>query len=184
MRGTEPCQHRFKNDVYHRFKKYRFSAVANVGFHRLQLKNNGAISFFTDQSTIEDEYQIINSNINESDLTRNEKYKLSEETYSMANFKLVAPYCGVRKYDKRFFVNYLETEENIRCEYIFNTDEDASNFSHALENLTAFMKNVPVRKKEAYHQEFLDLLLREVDHKLNVRTNPPELAAAALSIEA
>ena len=55
----------------------------------------------------------------------------------MPNFKLVAPYCGVRKYDKRFFVNYLETEENIRCEYIFNTDTDASNFSHALENLTA-----------------------------------------------
>ena len=97
----------------------------------------------------------------------------------MPNFKLVAPYCGVRKYDKRFFVYYLETEENIRREYIFNTDEDVSNFSHALENLTAFMKNVPVRKKEAYHQEFLDLLLREVDHKLNIRTNPVEPAAAA-----
>ena len=102
----------------------------------------------------------------------------------MANFKLVAPYCGVRKYDKRFFVNYLETEENIRREYIFNTDEDASNFSHALENLTAFIKNVPVCNKEAYHQEFLDLLLREVDHKLNIRTNPGEPAAAALAIEA
>ena len=102
----------------------------------------------------------------------------------MANFKLVAPYCGVRKYDKRFFVNYLETEENIRREYIFNTDEDASNFSHALENLTAFIKNVPARKKEAYHQEFLDLLLREVDHKLNIRTNPPEPTAATLALKA
>ena len=102
----------------------------------------------------------------------------------MPNFKLVAPYCGVRKYDKRFFVYYLETEENIRREYIFNTDEDVSNFSHALENLTAFMKNVPVCKKEAYHQEFLDLLLREVDHKLTIRTNPGEPAAAALAIEA
>ena len=100
----------------------------------------------------------------------------------MANFKLVAPYCGVRKYDKRFFVNYLETEENIRREYIFNTDEDASNFSHALEDLTAFMKNVPVRKKEVYHQEFLDLLLREVDHKLNIRKTTPD--AAAIAIEA
>lgn len=101
----------------------------------------------------------------------------------MANFKLVAPYCGVSKYDKRFFVYYLDTEENIRREYIFNTDEDTSNFSHALENLTAFMKNVPVPKKEAYHQEFLDLLLREVDHKLNIRTNPAEPTAAALAIE-
>ena len=100
----------------------------------------------------------------------------------MPNFKLVAPYCGVRKYDKRFFVYYLETEENIRREYIFNTDEDVSNFSHALENLTAFMKNVPVRKKEAYHQEFLDLLLKEVDHKLTIRTTTPD--AAAIAIEA
>ena len=102
----------------------------------------------------------------------------------MSNFKLVAPYCGVSSYDKTFFVYYMNTEENLRREYIFNTDEDASNFSHALENLTAFMKNVPVRKKEAYHQEFLDLLLREVDYKLNVRTNPVEPAAAALAIEA
>jgi len=101
----------------------------------------------------------------------------------MANFKLVAPYCGVSKYNKKFFVHYMNTEENIRREYIFNTDEDASNFSHALEDLTAFLKNVPVCKIEAYHQEFLDLLLREVDHKLNIRTNPPELAAAALSNE-
>ena len=102
----------------------------------------------------------------------------------MANFKLVAPYCGVRKYDKRFFVNYLETEENIRREYIFNTDEDASNFSHALENLTVFMKDIPVRKKEVYHQAFLDLLLKEVDHKLSVRTNPGKPATAASAIEA
>ena len=102
----------------------------------------------------------------------------------MANFKLVAPFCGVRKYDKRFFVYYLETEVNLRREYIFNTDEDVNNFSHALENLTAFMNNVPVRKKEAYHQEFLELLLREVDHKLNIRTNPGEPAIAASAIKA
>ena len=138
----------------------------------------------TEQRPERDEYQIIKSSMNESVLIGSGKYKLLEETYNMPNFKLVAPYCGVRKYDKRFFVYYLETEENIRREYIFNTDEDASNFSHALENLTAFMKNVPVCKKEAYHQEFLDLLLREVDHKLNVRTNPVEPAAAALAIEA
>lgn len=98
----------------------------------------------------------------------------------MPNFKLVAPYCGVSKYDKKIFVYYLETEENIRREYIFNTDEDASNFSHALEDLTAFMKNVPVRKKEAYHQEFLDLLVREVDHKLNIRTTTPDEAEVAI----
>ena len=41
------CQHRFKNVVFHRFKKCRFSAVTDVGFHRPQLKNNGALSFFT-----------------------------------------------------------------------------------------------------------------------------------------
>ena len=138
----------------------------------------------TEQRPERDEYQIIKSSMNESVLNGSGKYKLLEETYNMPNFKLVAPYCGVRKYDKRFFVYYLETEGNIRREYIFNTDEDASNFSHAIENLTALMKNVPVRKKEAYHQEFLDLLLREVDHKLNIRTNPPEPAAVALAIEA
>ena len=102
----------------------------------------------------------------------------------MSNFKLVAPYCGVSKYDKTFFVYYMNTEENLRREYIFNTDEDASNFSNAIENLTAFMKCIPARKKEAYHQEFLDLLLREVDHKLNIRTNPPEPTAAALARKA
>jgi len=138
----------------------------------------------TEQRPERDEYQIIKSSMNESVLNGSGKYKLLEETYNMPNFKLVAPYCGVSKYDKRFFVYYLETEGNIRREYIFNTDEDASNFSHAIENLTALMKNVPVRKKEAYHQEFLDLLLREVDHKLNIRTNPPEPAAVALAIEA
>lgn len=138
----------------------------------------------TEQRPERDEYQIIKSSMNESVLNGSGKYKLLEETYNMPNFKLVAPYCGVSKYDKRFFVYYLETEENIRREYIFNTDEDARNFSHAIENLTALMKNVPVRKKEAYHQEFLDLLLREVDHKLNIRTNPTEPAAVALAIEA
>ena len=102
----------------------------------------------------------------------------------MSNFKLVAPYCGVSNYDKTFFVYYMNTEENLRREYIFNTDEDASNFSHAIENLTAFMKSIPTSKKEAYHQEFLDLLLREVDHKLNIRTNPPEPTAAAFSLKA
>lgn len=65
----------------------------------------------------------------------------------MSNFKLVAPYCGVSNYDKTFFVYYMNTEENLRREYIFNTDEDASNFSHAIENLTAFMKCIPARKK-------------------------------------
>ena len=102
----------------------------------------------------------------------------------MSNFKLVAPYCGVSNYDKTFFVYYMNTEENLRREYIFNTDEDASNFSHAIENLTAFMKCIPARKKEAYHQEFLDLLLREVDHKLNIRTNPPEPTVAAFLLKA
>ena len=102
----------------------------------------------------------------------------------MSNFKLVAPYCGVSNYDKTFFVYYMNTEENLRREYIFNTDEDASNFSNAIENLPAFMKCIPASKKEAYHQEFLDLLLREVDHKLNIRTNPPDPTAAAFALKA
>ncbi len=98
----------------------------------------------------------------------------------MSNFKMVTPYCGVSRYDKIFFVYYLNTDENLRREYIFNTDADASNFSHALENLTSFMRNVPVRKKEAYHQEFLDLLLKEVEHKLIIRTTSPDEAAIAI----
>ena len=64
----------------------------------------------------------------------------------------------------------------------FNTDADANNFNKALENLTVFMKDIPVRKKEVYHQAFLDLLLKEVDHKLSVRTNPGGSAAAAAAI--
>ena len=100
----------------------------------------------------------------------------------MSNFKLVAPYCGVSNYDKTFFVYYMNTEENLRREYIFNTDEDASNFSKAIENLTVFMKDIPVPKKEVYHQAFLDLLLKEVDHKLSVRTNPGGSAADASAI--
>ena len=93
-----------------------------------------------------------------------------EEYYYMSNFKMVAPYCGVSRYDKNFFVYYL------------NTDEDANNFNKALENLTVFMKGIPVRKKEVYHQAFLDLLLKDVDHKLSVRTNPGGSAEAAAAI--
>lgn len=100
----------------------------------------------------------------------------------MSNFKMVAPYCGVSRYDKNFFVYYLNTDENLRREYVFNTDADANNFNKALENLTVFMKDIPVRKKEVYHQAFLDLLLKEVDHKLSVRTNPGGSAAAAAAI--
>ena len=100
----------------------------------------------------------------------------------MSNFKMVAPYCGVCRYDKNFFVYYLNTDENLRREYVFNTDEDANNFNKSLENLTVFMKGIPVRKKEVYHQAFLDLLLKEVDHKLSVRTTPGGSAAAASAI--
>ena len=112
------------------------------------------------------------------------KSELLEEYYYMSNFKMVAPYCGVSRYDKNFFVYYLNMDENLRREYVFNTDADANNFNKALENLTVFMKSIPARKKEAYHQELLDLLLREVDHKLNIRTNPPEPTAAAFALKA
>jgi hypothetical protein len=44
------------------------------------------------------------------------------------------------------------------------------------------MKGIPVRKKEVYHQSFLDLLLKDVDHKLSVRTNPDGSATAAATI--
>ena len=50
----------------------------------------------------------------------------------MSNFKMVAPYCGVSRYDKNFFVYYLNTDENLRREYVFNTDEDANNFKFTL----------------------------------------------------
>ena len=100
----------------------------------------------------------------------------------MTNFKMVAPYCGVSRYDRNFFVYYLNTDENLRREYVFNTDKDADDFNKALANLTVFMKGIPVRKKEVYHQAFLDLLLKEVDHKLSVRTNPGGSAADASAI--
>ena len=44
------CQSRLYR-CQHRFKKCRFSAVADVGFHRPQPKNNGVLSFFTGRST-------------------------------------------------------------------------------------------------------------------------------------
>jgi len=100
----------------------------------------------------------------------------------MSNFKMVAPYCGVSRYDRNFFVYYLNTDENLRREYVFNTDKDADDFNKALANLPVFMKGIPVRKKEVYHQAFLDLLLKEVDHKLTVRTNPGGSAADASAI--
>ena len=65
-------------------------------------------------------------NFNESILT---KLELLEEYYYMSNFKMVAPYCGVSRYDKNFFVYYLNTDENLRREYVFNTDVDANNFN-------------------------------------------------------
>ena len=123
--------------------------------------------------------QSIFFDLNESDLM---KSGLLEEYYYMSNFKMVAPYCGVSRYDKIFFVYYLNTDENLRREYEFNTETDANNFNKTLENLTVCMKGIPLRKKEVYHQALLDLLLKEVDHKLSVRTNPDGSAAAASAI--
>ena len=100
----------------------------------------------------------------------------------MPNLEMIAPYCGLSRYDRRFFVYYLETEDNVRREYVFKNDKDANNFYNAVKNLTAFMANVPAAKKELYHQEFSDLLLKEVDHKLTIRTTTPD--AAAIAIEA
>jgi len=97
----------------------------------------------------------------------------------MFHLKMVAPYCGVSRYDRNFFLYYLNTDENLRREYVFNTDKDADDFNKALENLTIFMKGIPGSKKEVYHQAFLDLLLKDVDHKLSIRTNPGGSAPAA-----
>lgn len=97
----------------------------------------------------------------------------------MPNFEMISPYCGLSRYDRRFFVYYLETEDNVRREYVFKNDEDANNFYNAVKNLTAFMANVPARKRDMYHQEFSDLLLKEVDHKLTTRTTTPDEAAIA-----
>ena len=105
-----------------------------------------------------------------------------EEYYYMSNFKMVAPYCGVSRYDKIFFVYYLNTDENLRREYEFKTETDANNFNKTLEKLTVCMKGIPLRKKEVYHQAFLDLLLKEVDHKLSVRTIPGGATPAGSAI--
>lgn len=98
----------------------------------------------------------------------------------MPNLEMIAPYCGLSRYDRRFFVYYLKTEDNLRREYLFKNDKDADNFYNAVKNLTAFIANVPSRKKELYHQEFSDLLLKEVDHKLTIRRTSPEEAAIAI----
>ena len=76
----------------------------------------------------------------------------------------------------------MNTDEKISREYVLNTDADANNLNKDIENLTVFMKDIPVPKKEVYHQAFLDLLLKEVDHKLSVRTNTGGAAPAASAI--
>lgn len=116
----------------------------------------------------------INSLRNESALIVGANKK-SEELHTMSNFKMISPYCGLSRYDNRFFVYYLDSAQ-VRREYIFKNKKDADNFHAALKNLTPFMSKVPTSKREAYHQDFSDLLLKEVQHKVIIRTSPDAAA--------
>lgn len=111
-----------------------------------------------------------NSPKNESALIVGANTK-SEELHTMSNFKMISPYCGLSRYDNRFFVYYLDSAQ-VRREYVFKNKKDADNFYAALKNLTPFMSNVPTSKRETYHQDFSDLLLKEVKHTVIIRTHP------------
>ena len=89
------------------------------------------------------------------------------------NFEVISPYCGLYTEGNAVNVYYLQTEDLAR-EYVFGTEEDAQEFYYAAKNLDVFMVNVPKGKEELYHQEFLELILKDKDYKLIVHEAIPE----------
>ena len=88
-------------------------------------------------------------------------------------FKVISPYCGLHMEGNTVNVYYLQTEDLAR-EYVFGNAQDAQEFCNAAKNLDAFMINVPKGKEELYHQEFLELILKDKEYELIVHEATPE----------
>lgn len=89
------------------------------------------------------------------------------------NFEVITPYCGLYMEGSTINVYYLQTEDLAR-EYIFGNEKDAQDFYNSAKNLDVFMVNVPEGKEELYHQEFLELILKDKDYELIVHKAIPK----------
>lgn len=88
------------------------------------------------------------------------------------NFEVISPYCGLYTEGNAVNVYYLQTEDLAR-EYVFGNKKDAQDFYNSAKNLDVFMVNVPEGKEELYHQEFLELILKNQDYELIVHKAIP-----------
>ena len=89
------------------------------------------------------------------------------------NFEVVSPYCGLYMEGNAVNVYYLQTEDLAR-EYVFGNNKDAQEFCNAAKNLLEFMVNVPKGKEQLYHQEFLELSIKNKEYELIVYEAMPE----------
>lgn len=89
------------------------------------------------------------------------------------NFEVIAHYCGLYMEGNTVNVYYLQTEDLAR-EYVFGNEKDAQDFYSSAKNLDVFMVNVPEGKEELYHQEFLELILKDKDYELIVHRAIPK----------
>lgn len=91
----------------------------------------------------------------------------------MMDFEVISPYCGLYMEGNAVNVYYLQTEDLAR-EYVFSTEKGAQDFYNSAKNLDVFMVNVPEGKEELYHQEFLELILKNQDYELIVHKAIPK----------
>lgn len=89
------------------------------------------------------------------------------------NFEVISPYCGLYMEGNAVNVYYLQTEDLAR-EYVFGNEKDAQEFYNSAKNLEVFMVNVPDGKEEPYHQEFLELILKDKEYELIVHRAIPK----------
>ncbi|SFF14064.1 hypothetical protein [Trichococcus pasteurii] len=89
------------------------------------------------------------------------------------NFEVISPYCGLYMEGDTVNVYYLQTDDLAR-EYVFGNEKDAQVFYNSAKNLDVFMVNVPEGKEELYHQEFLELILKDQDYELIVHKAIPK----------
>ena len=89
------------------------------------------------------------------------------------NFEVISPYCGLYTESNAVNVYYLQTEDLAR-EYVFGNEKDAQDFYNSAKNLDVFMVNVPEGIEGLYHQEFLELILKDKDYELIVHKAIPK----------
>lgn len=89
------------------------------------------------------------------------------------DFEVISPYCGIYREENTVNVYYLQTEDLVRA-YVFSKIKDAQEFCNAAKNLLEFMVNVPKGKEQLYHQEFLELTIKNKEYELIVYEAMPE----------